>query len=47
MLKTGVTPEINALGTVLVAFNLVAVVAIGVRQLRGVLSGAPQRQEGR
>lgn len=46
MLKTGVTPEINALGTVLVALNLVVVVAIGVRQLRGVLSGAPRRQEG-
>lgn len=46
MLKTGITPEINALGTVLVALNLLAVVAIGVRQLRGVLSGAPRRQEG-
>jgi ABC-type spermidine/putrescine transport system permease subunit II len=46
MLKTGVTPEINALGTVLVALNIVAIAMIGVRQLRGVVGGAAVRREG-
>lgn len=38
LLKTGVTPEINALGALLVAVTLITVVVIGVRQLAGGLS---------
>ncbi len=37
MLKTGLTPEINALGTVLIGFTLLIVLAVGVRQLRDLL----------
>lgn len=46
LLKTGVTPEINALGALLVAVTLISVVAIGVRQLAGGLSMGRQANEG-
>jgi len=39
MLKLGITPEINALGTVLVLFNLVLILTIGGQQLRRVMGG--------
>ncbi len=34
MLKTGITPEINALGTLLVAANVLVVVAVAGRHLK-------------
>jgi spermidine/putrescine transport system permease protein len=40
MLKTGITPEINALGTILIGINLLLILAIGGRQLRQVMGGA-------
>lgn len=46
LLKTGVTPEINALGALLVAVTLISVVAIGVRQLAGGLSMGRQAKDG-
>ncbi len=38
LLKTGLTPEINALGAVLIAFTFVIVVAVGSGRLREVLA---------
>ena len=37
MLKTGITPEINALGCVLVAMNLVLLTVVGATQLRRII----------
>ena len=39
LLKTGISPEINALGTLLVAGTLVVVAAIGMRQLTSIMAG--------
>jgi putrescine transport system permease protein len=39
MLKGGLTPEINALGTLLVLFTLLIILGVGVRQMRRVLLG--------
>jgi ABC-type spermidine/putrescine transport system permease subunit II len=39
MLKLGITPEINALGTVLILLNLVLILTIGGQQLRRVMGG--------
>lgn len=40
MLKGGLTPEINALGTLLVLFTLLIILGVGLRQMRQVLLGA-------
>ncbi len=40
LLKVGITPEINALGTILLAFNLILIMFIGGQQLRRVMGGA-------
>jgi len=40
LLKVGITPEINALGTVLIIFNVALVLLIGGQQLRRVMGGA-------
>jgi len=37
-LKTGLTPELNALGTLLVLFTLVVIMLVGVRQMRRILA---------
>ncbi|MGI5441447.1 ABC transporter permease [Streptomyces shenzhenensis] len=37
LLKTGLTPEINALGTLLVLFTFVIILGAGLRQMRRVL----------
>jgi putrescine transport system permease protein len=39
MLKGGLTPEINALGTLLVLFTLLIILGVGLRQMRRVLLG--------
>ncbi|MFF2846227.1 ABC transporter permease [Streptomyces sp. NPDC058001] len=39
LLKTGLTPEINALGTLLVLFTFVIILGAGLRQMRRVLIG--------
>ncbi|WP_405796588.1 ABC transporter permease [Streptomyces sp. NBC_01506] len=39
MLKGGLTPEINALGTLLVLFTLLIILGVGLRQMRQVLVG--------
>ncbi|MEU0987785.1 ABC transporter permease [Streptomyces sp. NPDC005953] len=39
MLKGGLTPEINALGTLLVLFTLLIILGVGMRQMRRVLIG--------
>ncbi|MEV0974428.1 ABC transporter permease [Microtetraspora glauca] len=39
LLKGGLTPEINALGTLLVLFTFLIIVCVGVRQMRQVLTG--------
>jgi len=38
-LRTGLTPELNALGTLLVASTLVIIALVGVGQLRRILAG--------
>lgn len=38
LLKTGLTPEINALGTVLIAGTMVIVLLVGARQMRNILA---------
>jgi spermidine/putrescine transport system permease protein len=40
LLKVGITPEINALGTVLILFNLILILVIGGKQLRRVMGSA-------
>jgi ABC-type spermidine/putrescine transport system permease subunit II len=40
-LKTGLTPELNALGTLLVVFTLLVILVVGVGQLRRILAGTP------
>jgi spermidine/putrescine transport system permease protein len=40
LLKVGITPEINALGTILIIFNLILILFIGGQQLRRVMGGA-------
>ncbi|MEV6347459.1 ABC transporter permease [Actinoplanes sp. NPDC051851] len=37
-LRTGLTPELNALGTLLVLFTLAVIVLVGVRQMRRILA---------
>ncbi|GAA3617816.1 ABC transporter permease subunit [Kineosporia mesophila] len=37
-LRTGLTPELNALGTLLVLFTLVVIFLVGVRQMRRILA---------
>lgn len=39
MLKTGLTPEINALGALLILFTLLIVFAVGLQQMRRILVG--------
>ncbi|MFT4044579.1 MAG: ABC transporter permease subunit [Gordonia sp. (in: high G+C Gram-positive bacteria)] len=38
LLKTGLTPEINALGALLIAFTVVVVLLVGVSQLRNIVA---------
>jgi ABC-type spermidine/putrescine transport system, permease component II len=40
MLKTGITPEINALGTILIVGTIVIIFAVGIAQMRRILAGA-------
>jgi ABC-type spermidine/putrescine transport system permease subunit II len=44
LLKGGLTPEINALGTLLVLFTFLIIVGVGVRQMRQVLIGKRPQQ---
>lgn len=44
MLKLGITPEINALGTVLILFNLILIMTIGGQQLGRVMGGESSRK---
>ncbi|NYJ76559.1 ABC transporter permease [Allobranchiibius huperziae] len=37
-LKTGITPEINALGTLLILLTFVVILGVGIRQMRQVLT---------
>ncbi len=39
MLKLGITPEINALGSLLILLNLVMIIAVGGQQLRKLMGG--------
>lgn len=39
MLKSGVTPEINALGTLLIVATIAIIFAVGVAQMRKILAG--------
>lgn len=39
LLKTGITPEINALGTLLVIATILLVAVVGIRQMRRILVG--------
>lgn len=39
MLKLGITPEINALGSILIMLNLLMILAIGGQQLRKLMGG--------
>ncbi|MFE2943478.1 ABC transporter permease [Streptomyces sp. NPDC059255] len=39
LLKVGLTPEINALGTLLVLFTFLIILGVGLRQMRRVLLG--------
>jgi len=38
-LRTGLTPELNALGTLLVVFTLAIILVVGVGQMRRILAG--------
>jgi ABC-type spermidine/putrescine transport system permease subunit II len=38
LLKTGLTPEINALGTALIGITMVIVLLVGVRQMRDIVA---------
>ena len=38
-LRTGLTPELNALGTLLVVATLGVILAVGVSQMRRILAG--------
>lgn len=40
-LRTGLTPELNALGTLLVVFTLTIILIVGVGQLRRILAATP------
>lgn len=40
MLKTGITPEINALGTILIVATIAIIFAVGIAQMRKILVGA-------
>lgn len=40
-LRTGLTPELNALGTLLVVATLGVILVVGVAQMRRILAGAP------
>ncbi|TPW77921.1 ABC transporter permease [Schumannella soli] len=42
-LKTGLTPELNALGTLLVVLTLAIILIVGVGQLRRILAGGPDQ----
>ncbi|HEY8588734.1 MAG TPA: ABC transporter permease [Naasia sp.] len=39
LLKTGITPEINALGALLILLTVAIVAAVGLRQMRRILAG--------
>ncbi|MEU4224690.1 ABC transporter permease [Nonomuraea sp. NPDC026600] len=39
LLKSGLTPEINALGTLLVLFTFLVILVVGLRQMRQILIG--------
>jgi len=39
VLKTGLTPEINALGSLLILSTFAIVLLVGVRQMRSILAG--------
>lgn len=39
LLKTGITPEINALGTLLIAATIIIIFAVGITQMRRILVG--------
>ncbi|MFT4082933.1 MAG: ABC transporter permease [Nocardioides sp.] len=41
MLRTGLTPEMNALGTLLVLFTLLVIALVGVQQMRRILANTP------
>jgi len=43
LLKGGLTPELNALGTLLVCFTFLIIFAVGLRQMRRVLTHTPER----
>lgn len=43
-LKSGLTPELNALGTLLVLLTLAIILVVGVGQLRRILAGGPASQ---
>lgn len=43
-LKTGLTPEINALGTLLVLLTFLVVLGVGIKQMRTVLTRSSARQ---
>jgi spermidine/putrescine transport system permease protein len=45
LLKTGLTPEINALGTLLIALTVLVVLSVGVRQMRLILFNTSQDAE--
>jgi ABC-type spermidine/putrescine transport system permease subunit II len=40
-LRTGLTPELNALGTLLVVFTLAIILVVGASQLRRILAATP------
>lgn len=40
MLKTGITPEINALGAILILATVLIIFAVGLRQMRRILVGS-------
>lgn len=42
LLKGGLTPEINALGTLLVLFTFLIILVVGLRQMRQILVGGPR-----
>ncbi|WP_111720897.1 ABC transporter permease [Homoserinimonas sp. OAct 916] len=45
MLKTGITPEINALGALLILLTLVIIFAVGLQQMRRILVGAEEKDQ--
>jgi ABC-type spermidine/putrescine transport system permease subunit II len=41
LLKTGITPEINALGALLILLTIVIILVVGLGQMRRILAGTP------